>query len=98
MPYNNITGAVDTASISADGSVYTSPNSPVYIITGASGDKEDDTPYAKADYYPSYTGTENYGAACRMGLLTCASPHHPPSPPPPHWQATDSCRLSTPTR
>ena len=65
MPYNNATGEVDKASISADGSTYTNPKFMVTIISGAAGDKENDTPYNKADFFPSYTGTEN-----------CACTHH----------------------
>jgi hypothetical protein len=59
MPYNNATGEVDEAAISADGSTYTNPKFMVTIISGAAGDKETDSPYDKATYYPSYTGTQN---------------------------------------
>ena len=59
MPYDAATGQVDTASVSADGSVYSSPKYMVTIVTGASGDIEHDDAYTKQS--PSFTGTENYG-------------------------------------
>jgi hypothetical protein len=55
MPYDAVTGQVDTASVSADGSVYTSPKYMVTIVTGASGDIERDDAYTKQS--PSFTGT-----------------------------------------
>ena len=72
-PFNNITGEVDDASISADGSTYTNPRSMVTIISGASGDKETDTPYSPADYFPSYTGTENCAWRARVARAQRAS-------------------------
>lgn len=69
MPYNNMTGEVDTASISADGATYTNPKAMTVIITGASGDRESDSPYDKP--FPSYTGTQNYG----YGLYTAVDAH-----------------------
>lgn len=63
-PYNNITGEVDTSCISADGSTYTNPKFPTVIISGASGDREDDSPYDAP--FPTQTGTQNYG----YGLFT----------------------------
>ena len=47
MPYNNVTGDVDEAAISADGSTYTNPKYMTVIISSASGDKETDSPYDK---------------------------------------------------
>lgn len=57
MPYDSVTGDVDTASVSADGSTYTNPKYMTVIVTGASGDIEQDDKYVKES--PSYTGTEN---------------------------------------
>jgi hypothetical protein len=68
-PYNNLPGEVDDACISADGATYTNPKGIVVIITGAAGDKEDDSPYDKP--FPSYTGTQNYG----YGLYTAVDAH-----------------------
>jgi hypothetical protein len=59
MPYDSVTGEVDTASVSADGATYTEPKYPTVIVTGASGDIEKDDAYTKES--PSFTGTENYG-------------------------------------
>ena len=39
-PYDAVTGDIDTASVSADGSTYTDPKYMVTIVTGASGDIE----------------------------------------------------------
>ena len=55
---------MDTASISADGATYTNPKFPTVIISGASGDREDDSPYDAP--FPTQTGTQNYG----YGLFT----------------------------
>ena len=68
-PFNNMTGDVDEACISADGATYTSPKYITYIVSGASGDKETDSPYV--DDFPSYTGTQNYG----YGLYTAVDAH-----------------------
>jgi hypothetical protein len=57
MPYDSVTGDVDTASVSADGATYTNPKYMTVIVTGASGDIENDDKYTKES--PSYTGTEN---------------------------------------
>jgi hypothetical protein len=64
-----MTGEVDEACISADGSTYTSPKFITYIISGASGDKETDSPYDAP--FPSITGTQNYG----YGLYTAVDEH-----------------------
>jgi hypothetical protein len=44
------------------------------IITGASGDKEQDSPYDKP--FPSITGTENYG--CTFTRARPLRPHFAP--------------------
>ena len=62
MPYDAATGEVDTASVSADGSVYTNPKYMTVIVTGASGDIEHDDAYTKQS--PSFTGTENCEWLC----------------------------------
>ena len=56
--YDPVTRDVDTASVSADGSVYTNPKHMVVIVSGASGDIEGDDRYTPGS--PSFTGTENY--------------------------------------
>lgn len=57
MPYDAITGDVDTAAVSADGATYTDAKYMTVIVSGASGDIEGDDGYRKES--PSYTGTEN---------------------------------------
>ena len=59
MPYDSVTGTVDTAAVSADGAIYTDAKYMTVIVTGAVGDIEGDDRYVKES--PSYTGTENYG-------------------------------------
>jgi hypothetical protein len=81
-PFNNVTGDVDEQSISADGGTYTNPKYMTVIITGASGDKEQDSPYDKP--FPSYTGTQNCESARRFSLTL--HPASPISPPPPREQ------------
>ena len=54
-----MTNTVDEASVSADASVYTEPKYMVTIVTGASGDREDESAYKKVS--PSATGAETYG-------------------------------------
>ncbi len=51
---------MDKACISADGSTYTNPKYLVNIVTGASGDREDDDKCNSGDAN-SYTCSENYG-------------------------------------
>jgi hypothetical protein len=60
LPYDSVTNQTDNAAVSADGSVYTKPKYIVTIVTGASGDREDDGKCG-ADARPSYTCTQNYG-------------------------------------
>jgi hypothetical protein len=60
MPYDSVTGDVDTASVSADGSTYTNPKYMITIVTGASGDRELDSS-CKDNVSPSYTCSQNYG-------------------------------------
>ena len=70
MPFDPITNDVDTASVSSDGSTYYKPKYMTTIVTGASGDREDDNKYTKVS--PSYTGTENYG----YGVFTATNATH----------------------
>jgi len=59
-PYDSVTGTVDSASVSADGKTYTNPKYMAVIVTGASGDREDDSKCG-TDGSPSLTCTQNYG-------------------------------------
>jgi acid phosphatase type 7 len=59
-PINPVTGDIDKASVSADGSTYTNPKFLVNVVTGASGDREDDDKCKSGDAN-SYTCSENYG-------------------------------------
>jgi len=61
MPYDSVTGDQDAAAVSADTFTYTNPKYMVVIVTGASGDHEDDDKCAQPDSRPSLTCTENYG-------------------------------------
>ena len=70
MPYDPITNEVDTACVSADGATYTYPKFMTTIVTGASGDREQDNKYVKTS--PSYTGSENYG----YGRFTAVNATH----------------------
>ena len=66
MPYDAVTGDVDSGSISADGSTYSNPKYMTTIVSGGAGNHEDESVYVKKS--PSYTGIENYGEAA-------AAPH-----------------------
>jgi hypothetical protein len=70
MPYDAATGAVDSAAVSADGSVYTNAKFMTVIVTGAAGNHEHDKPYTKVA--PSFTGTQNYG----YGLFSALNATH----------------------
>jgi acid phosphatase type 7 len=60
-PIDPVTGDIDKASVSADGSTYTNPTHLVSVVTGASGDKEGDDPcFGPLDPH-SYTCSANYG-------------------------------------
>ena len=59
MPFDSVTGTVDSASVSSDGAVYTNPKYMVTIVSGASGDREGESKYTKVS--PSFTGNENWG-------------------------------------
>ena len=62
LPYDSVTKETDKASVSADGATYTNPMYTVVVVTGASGDREDDSVCKPADTVaPSYTCSENYG-------------------------------------
>ena len=54
-----MTKEVDSSAVSADGSTYTNAKYMTIIVTGASGDHEDDSKYTKES--PSFTGSQNYG-------------------------------------
>lgn len=60
MPLDVLTGDIDHAAVSADGATYSSPKYMTIIVSGASGDREDDSKYVKEA--ASYTGSQNYGA------------------------------------
>ena len=94
MPYDSVTGDVDTAAVSADGSVYTEPKYMTVIVTGASGDIEGDDKYTQES--PSYTGTENYGWGIVSSTRSASVPSTCPfsHPPPPH---THPLRSSLPS-
>jgi hypothetical protein len=71
LPYNAVTGDIDSASVSADGNTYTNPKYMVTIVTGASGDIEGDDGCGK-DERPSQTCSENYG----WGIFTPTNATH----------------------
>ena len=96
-PYDAVTGAIDKASISADGSTYSNPKYMTTIVSGGAGNREDESHYVKAD--PSYTGVENYGASRRRaaaaGATVCRRSRAAPLPPALQSPARQSprCRL-----
>jgi hypothetical protein len=57
LPYNAVTKEIDSAAVSADGSTYTNAKFMTIIVTGASGDHENDSKYTKES--PSFTGSQN---------------------------------------
>jgi len=63
MPYDFVTKATDSASISGpkNNQVYTNPKYLVNIVTGASGDKEGETPCVVDILPPSVTCDVDYG-------------------------------------
>ena len=63
MPYDAVTKETDTASISGpkNNQVYTNPKYLVNIVTGASGDKEGETPCVVDILPPSVTCDVDYG-------------------------------------
>ncbi len=60
-PYDPMTQAIDSASVSADGSTYTDPKYLVTIVSGASGDIEGDDGCGADSALPSRACSENYG-------------------------------------
>ena len=72
MPYDAVTKETDTASISGpkNNQVYTNPKYLVNIVSGASGDKEGETPCVVNILAPSVTCDVDYG----YGVLTAVSP------------------------
>lgn len=63
MPYDAVTKEIDTASVSGptNDQVYTNPRYMVNIVTGASGDKEGETPCVVNVLPPSVTCDADYG-------------------------------------
>ena len=63
MPYNAVTHETDTASVSGptNRQVYTNPRFMTNIVTGASGDKEGETPCVVNVLPPAVTCTADYG-------------------------------------
>jgi hypothetical protein len=59
VPYNAVTGQADRASVSSDGRTYSNPAYMTTIVTGASGDREDDDACGSMSF--SYVCSENYG-------------------------------------
>jgi hypothetical protein len=60
-PYDSATGKTDSGSVSADTHTYTEPKYLVTIVSGASGDREDDSKCPKSLASPELQCTENYG-------------------------------------
>ena len=63
MPYDAVTRETDAASVSGtkNNQVYTNPKYMVNVVTGASGDKEGETPCVVNVLPPSVTCTADYG-------------------------------------
>jgi len=63
MPYDAVTKEIDTASVTGpkNDQTYTDPRYMVNIVTGASGDKEGETPCVVNVLPPSVTCTADYG-------------------------------------
>ncbi len=61
LPYDAVTGNIDYASSNADNSTYTNPRHIVTIVTGASGDKEGETPCVENILPPSVHCDPDYG-------------------------------------
>lgn len=63
LPYDAVTKEIDSASVSGptNNQVYTDPKYMVNIVTGASGDKEGETPCVVNILPPSVTCTADYG-------------------------------------
>ena len=62
MPYDAVTREIDTASVSGpkNDQTYTDPRYMVNIVTGASGDKEGETPCVVNVLPPSVTCTADF--------------------------------------
>ena len=106
MPYDAVTKETDAASVSGptNNQVYTNPKFLVNIVTGASGDKEGETPCVVNVLPPSVTCDVDYGCEYQNGAQPFMRPWrctrlryvmrlHPPTPTTPTdgiWTAIDA--------
>jgi hypothetical protein len=72
LPYDSVAGKTDSGSASADGHTYEEPKYMVTIVTGASGDREDDSKCPKDLASPAIACSQNYG----YGLFTAVNATH----------------------
>ena len=72
VPFDSASLQVDEASVSADKKTYTNPKYMVTIVTGASGDREDDDKCAGVDLVLSAACSQNYG----YGFFTAVNASH----------------------
>ena len=70
IPYDPMTGAIDTGAVSADGKTYVNPKYMTTIVSGGAGNHEDESVYVKTA--ESYTGMENC-ALPRARVVDCAT-------------------------
>ena len=61
LPYDSVSKTADSGCASADGHSYTDPKFMVTIVSGSSGDREDDSKCPKSLSSPQVECTENYG-------------------------------------
>lgn len=73
LPYDAVTGTIDHASVSGvNSSIYTNPKYMVNIVTGASGDKEGETPCVVDILPPAVTCDTDFG----YGLFSAINHTH----------------------
>ena len=61
LPYDSVSGTADSGCASANNHVYTDPKFMVTIVSGSSGDREDDSKCPSKLSSPAVECTENYG-------------------------------------
>jgi hypothetical protein len=72
LSFDSVTGKADDACASADKGTYTDCKYMTTIVTGASGDREDDSKCPKSLTSPEVTCTQDYG----YGLFTAVNASH----------------------
>ncbi len=75
LPYDSASGSTDSGCASADKHTYAEPKFMVTIVSGSSGDREDDSKCPGSLSLPAVECSQNYG--CELSLTTrrCSAQH-----------------------